>query len=137
MGDVDIALRQVTTRHPEDLAWCFARAGQTPRSARWIDTQLAARELRADRGLLMELPAIRLVGHLEWFIDLVPEMPWRMCEYVVQLLAALRQGDAAQEAAAREHALRVGGATAYVAPKPLHAESCAVLLDGPERPLPP
>jgi hypothetical protein len=38
MGDVDIALRHVTTRHPEDLARKFVPADQEIVSMRWLDT---------------------------------------------------------------------------------------------------
>jgi len=40
MGDVDIALRQVATRHPEDLARLFVPA-DTPRGAWWISPSSA------------------------------------------------------------------------------------------------
>ena len=90
MGDVDIALRHVTTRHPEDIARRFVPAGEEIVSMRWLDTQVASRERRLDKGLLVQLRGHRLVIHVEWCIDDDPDLGWRVLEYVCALLAAIR-----------------------------------------------
>jgi hypothetical protein len=128
MGDVDIALRQVTTRRPEDIARRFVSPDQTILSMRWLDTQLAVRERRIDKGLLVELAQYRVAIHNEWFIENASDMAWRMYEYGCELQEVIRQEDLAH-AAARA---RVGS---HVATKRLYVESCAVVLDGPEVPL--
>ena len=136
MGDVDIALRQVATRHPEDLARLFVPPGTPILSMRWLDTQLAARERRADKGLLVQLATHRLAIHNEWFIDVDADMAWRMYEYGCQLQEAVRQEDAARAAAAKKRAKSDPQAPPYVAPARLYVQACAVVLDGPDTPLP-
>jgi hypothetical protein len=129
MGDVDIALRQVTTRRPEDIARRFVSSDQTILSMRWLDTQLAVRERRIDKGLLVELPQYRVAIHNEWFIENATDMAWRMYEYGCELQEVIRQEDLAH---AKAEKVRT---TSYAAAKRLYVESCAVVLDGPEAPL--
>ena len=63
MGDVDLALRHVATRHPYDIAQ-MALPGVTPEMpVAWFDSQSARLERRLDKGLMVTRPADRVIVH--------------------------------------------------------------------------
>lgn len=65
MGDVDLALRNVATHCPEELVRLLAPPGEEFRAVRWIDTQLALRERRGDKGLIAQHNGYRVIYHHE------------------------------------------------------------------------
>jgi len=136
MGDVDLALRNVATHCPAELVQWLALPGEVVRALRWIDTQLALRERRADKGLIAQHDGYRVIYHHEWFIDADDDIAWRMFEYACELVAATRATDEALYDAASKAARRGPSLPAPQRPDPVYVRACAVLLDGPARPMP-
>jgi len=137
MGDVDLALRNVATHCPEELVQVLAEPGEVVRSLRWIDTQLALRERRADKGIVAQHDGYRVIYHHEWFMDDEEDIAWRMFEYACELVAATRATDEALHHAAVKAAKKHPARPPPPRPDPVYVRACAVLLDGPARPVSP
>ena len=136
MGDVDLALRNVATHCPEELVRMLAAPGEVVRWLRWIDTQLALRERRVDKGLIAQHDGYRVIYHHEWFMDDDEDIAWRMFEYACELIAATRATDEALYNAASKAAAKDPSLPPPQRPDPVYVRACAVLLDGPAAPLP-
>ena len=124
MGDVDLTLRHLATQHPADLVRVFVAGASTSEAPRWLDSQLAARERRVDKALLVHRSEDRVALHAEWCWEPDSDFGFRALEYQYQILAALRDEDAA----------RVKAALPQRASPPLPARvlTVAVLLNGPD-----
>jgi hypothetical protein len=114
---VDLVLRHVTQRFPDDLARALLGPG-LPITAVPYETQLDARHRRLDRALDVHVRGDRRLLHVEWQSDMPPDLPLRVYEYNVMLSLA-----AAAEAAEKKQPI-----------PPI--DSVVVLLGGRERPWP-
>ncbi|MDI1430717.1 hypothetical protein [Polyangium sorediatum] len=83
---VDLILRHVSHRFPEDLARGLLGV-KGPLSATVLETQIASRHRELDRTLDVEVKGERRLLHLEWQGDMPANMPFRSYEY--QSLMAL------------------------------------------------
>jgi hypothetical protein len=124
MGDVDLTLRHLARQHPADLVGVFVAGAVASEAPRWLDSQLAARERRVDKALLVHRSDDRVALHAEWCWEPDGDFGFRAQEYQYQILAALRDEDAA----------RVKAALPQRAPPQLPARvlTVAVLLNGPD-----
>ena len=124
MGDVDLTLRHLATQHPADLVRVFVAGAVASEAPRWLDSQLAARERRVDKALLVHRSEDRVALHAEWCWEPDSDFGFRAQEYQYQILAALRDDDAA----------RVKAALPQRTPQQLPARvlTVAVLLNGPD-----
>ena len=98
MGDADITLRHVARRRPAELARPFLPPGRSIEGVGWIDTQLTHLERRVDKGLRLHIDGELRALQIELFLDLRPEVPRRMFNYLGLLSLALdaeAQGQAA------------------------------------------
>ncbi len=124
MGNIDLALRSVATRHPYDIAR-QALPDVTPETPLvWLDTQHARAELRLDKGMMVTRATGRVVIHHEWELDADGDVGYRVHRYRNAIDEACRAKD-------DEEAERAPKET----PKPTPATvlSTVVMLRGPER----
>ncbi|TKD09939.1 hypothetical protein [Polyangium fumosum] len=77
---VDLILRHVSHRFPEDLARGLLGV-KGPLSASVLETQVASRHRELDRTLDVEVKGERRLLHLEWQGDMPANMPFRSYEY--------------------------------------------------------
>lgn len=117
MEDVDLTLRHVSRRFPEQLARALLPPGSVITAAHWPDTQLTARQRRLDRALEVTANGKRRLFHTEWQLEMEADVPFRMFEY--HALFAL--------------SLAVEGAPDG---RPPPIDSVLVLLSGREKPWP-
>ncbi len=115
--DLDLILRDVTRMFPESLARALLPPGTVITSARWSETQLAARQRRLDRNLEVVVAGKRRLEHTEWQLEMDADVPFRIYEY--NTLAALQLPG---ETPAGEETPRI--------------QSTVVLLSGREKPWP-
>ena len=124
MGDVDLTLRHLATQHPADLVRVFVAGAVASEAPRWLDSQLAARERRVDKALLVHRSDDRVALHAEWCWEPDSDFGFRAQEYQYQILAALRDEDAARVKAALPQ---------RASPQlPARVLTVAVLLNGPD-----
>jgi len=83
---VDLILRHVSHRFPEDLARGLLGV-EGPLSANVLETQVSSRHRELDRTLDVRVKDERRLIHLEWQGDMPADMPFRSYEY--QTLMAL------------------------------------------------
>jgi hypothetical protein len=79
--DLDLTLRDVSRRFPEQLARALLPPGTAITSASWMDTQLTSRQRRMDRGLEVVADGERRVEHNEWQLEMEADTPLRVYEY--------------------------------------------------------
>jgi hypothetical protein len=116
MGTIDITLRHVTRRRPEDLARPFVPARRRLEVIGWVDSQVTKIERRVDKALRLRVAGKPRVLHFEFYVRLHGQVPDTMFEYLGFLFTALR-------------------AEATGEPVPL-IDSVAVILTGPRTPPP-
>lgn len=122
MGDVDLALRHVATRHPYDIARVALPGVTSETPVAWFDSQSARQERRLDKGLMVTRPTDRVIVNNEWCIDPDADIGRRLHEYQYLLDDASRRMDAAD---AEARGVPVAA--------PAWVYSVAVMLRGPER----
>jgi hypothetical protein len=115
--DLDLTLRDVSRRFPEQLARALLPQGAVITSARWTDTQIASRQRRMDRGLEVVADGERRIEHNEWQAEMEADTAFRVYEY--HCLASL--------------ALAAEALLGQTAPR---VRSTLVLLSGREKPWP-
>ncbi len=113
--DIDLLLRHLGQRAPEQLARAFLPDASDLRVGGLAETQFAQRQRRLDRSIDLWLDNRRSLLHLEWQTRMRWTMPARIFEY--QSLSILAQPKARGEA-------------------PLTIQSIVVLLAGREAPWP-
>ncbi|HEU4410424.1 MAG TPA: hypothetical protein VFS43_34535 [Polyangiaceae bacterium] len=129
--DVDLVLRHVSRRFPEQFARALLPPGSRVASASWLDTQVTARQRRLDRALDVRTAAGgRRLLHTEWQLRFEADLPFRVYEYHALLALSLHDELEAAKASARPP--RPPGA----ALAPPRIESTVVLLSGREEPWP-
>jgi len=114
---LDLTLRDVTRRFPEQLARALLPPGAVITSARWLETQVTSRQRRLDRALDVMAGGERRIEHNEWSLEMKANLPFRVYEYNTLTALAL-----AAETPAGE--------------KPPRIRSTLVLLSGREEPWP-
>ncbi|MGK3990728.1 hypothetical protein WME99_47215 [Sorangium sp. So ce136] len=90
MGNVDISLRHIARRRPEDLARAFAPEGRAVEVLGWIDTQVTKLERRLDKALRLRVDGAPRVLHVEFCFTLRDDVPDQVFEYLGFLFTALR-----------------------------------------------
>src|SRR5690242_14973294 len=70
MEDVDLALRHVSRRFPEQFARALLPPGSVITAASWPDTQITARQRRLDRALEVTANGGRRLFHTEWQLEM-------------------------------------------------------------------
>lgn len=95
MGDLDVTLRHVAQRMPDDYARGVLGAQAAFEVEAWQDTQVAASERRLDRVLSVRVGGRRRWLHVEWEWEWARELPARVYEY--QALLTLAQRDPRNE----------------------------------------
>ncbi|MEZ4313015.1 MAG: hypothetical protein R3F14_33755 [Polyangiaceae bacterium] len=80
---VDLILRHVTHRFPEDFARALLPPGTPVTSATWLDTQVTSRQRRLDRALEVVVTGLRRLEHAEWQLKWRNDIPLRVFEYHV------------------------------------------------------
>ncbi len=117
LDDVDLILRHVSRKFPQDLARALIPGPDPITVGDWIDTQVSGRQRRLDRALELAIGGRPCLLHVEWQLSMAAEVPFRVYEYNV--LLSLAQADEARQG-----------------PAPLPIESVVVLLGGREEPWP-
>ncbi|MEZ4308383.1 MAG: hypothetical protein R3F14_10105, partial [Polyangiaceae bacterium] len=110
---VDLILRHVTRRFPEDFAKALLPPGTQITSATWLDTQVTSRQRRLDRALEVVIDQLCRLEHTEWQLEWVNDLPLRIFEYHVMTALAVAHR-----------------------PSPPQIRSTVVLLSGREEPWP-
>lgn len=95
---VDLTLRHVTHRFPEDLARALLPHARTLEDLTWLDTQYAARERRADKVLCVRADGELRVEHSEWQMRWTRALPLRIYEYHAMITLGLHESAARGEA---------------------------------------
>lgn len=93
-NDVDLALRHVAHRFPEDLARALLPTASSLTGCVWHDTQVTARERRMDKSLFVVADDVPRVEHVEWMLRWSRDLLLRMYEY--HALTTLALHDAAK-----------------------------------------
>ncbi len=93
--DVDLTLRHVTHRFPDELARALIPEARTLDGCTWLDTQLTARERRMDKSLHVVADGVARVEHVEWQLRWTRDLLLRAFEY--HALTTLALHDAAKE----------------------------------------
>ncbi|MEZ4293654.1 MAG: Yae1 family protein, partial [Polyangiaceae bacterium] len=86
---VDLILRHITRRFPEDFARALHPPGARIRSATWLDTQVTSRQRRLDRVLEVVVHRGRILEHTEWQMAWHSDVPFRVFEYNVMTALAV------------------------------------------------
>lgn len=115
--DVDLTLRHLTQRFPDELARALLPEAQTLTEVSWEETQVTARQRRMDRGLRVMADGRLRVEHVEWQLRWELDLPYRVYEY--HCLQAMGLREAAPEGK-----------------RPPRLRSTVVLLSGREAPWP-
>lgn len=115
--DLDLTLRHVSRRFPEQLAQALLPPGAVITAVSWFETQLTARQRRLDRALAVTAFGERRLEHTEWQLEMTADVPFRVYEYNTLSALAL-----AAETAAEQKTPRI--------------RSTLVLLSGREAPWP-
>jgi hypothetical protein len=89
--DIDLALRHLSRRFPEELARAVLPHAREIRDVAWTETQLTARQRRMDRGLHVVADGHARVALVEWELRWRRTLPYRMFEYHVLQAMALRE----------------------------------------------
>lgn len=130
--DVDLVLRHVSRRFPEQFARALLPPGSRVASATWLDTQVTARQRRLDRALDVRTRAgERRLLHTEWQLRFEADLPFRVYEYNALLAFSLHD-----ELEAAKTAAKVAGSTTAADQSLPRIESTVVLLSGREEPWP-
>ncbi len=79
--DVDLALRHVTHRFPDELARALLPDATSLTGFAWHDTQVTARERRMDKNLYVVADGVPRIEHVEWQLRWMPQMLLRTYEY--------------------------------------------------------
>ena len=79
--DVDLTLRHVTHRFPDELARALLPGATSLTDCAWRDTQLTARERRLDKSLYVVADGVARVEHVEWQMRWTRQLLHRMYEY--------------------------------------------------------
>ena len=79
--DVDLTLRHLTRCFPDDLARALLPGAKTLTEVTWLETQVAERQRRTDRGLLVVADGRPRVELVEWQLRWELDLPYRMYEY--------------------------------------------------------
>jgi len=88
MGEVDIALRHLSTRYGDVLAATYGDTARPTTVSGWTDSQVTWSERRLDKALVLtDASGRRLLLHLEFQLVWDAELPRRIFEY--QALLAL------------------------------------------------
>jgi hypothetical protein len=87
--DVDLVLRHVSRQFPEELARALLPPGTRVTSVAWPETQVTARQRRLDRALDITAAGRRRYAHVEWQMEMKPDVPFRIFEYHTMLATAL------------------------------------------------
>ena len=88
---VDLTLRHITHRFPEDLARALLPQARTLEECTWLDTQYAARERRMDKVLCVRADGERRVEHNEFQMRWTRVLPRRIYEYHAMLTLGLHE----------------------------------------------
>jgi predicted transposase YdaD len=116
--DVDLILRHVSRQFPQELARALLPPGTPVAAVAWPETQVTARQRRLDRALdITTAGGQRHCAHVEWQMEMEPDVPFRVFEYHTLLATAL---GSVRPSATVEPPIR----------------STVVLLSGSERPWP-
>ncbi len=118
VNEVDLVLRHVTHRFPDELARALLPDAASLTGCSWLDTQLTARDRRLDKGLYVVADGEPMVEHVEWQLRWTSDLLFRMYEYHSLYTLALRESAPKATRAPRVH-------------------STVVLLGGREAPWPP
>jgi hypothetical protein len=122
--DIDLILRHVSRRFPQDLARALIRTGEPIGPATWAETQVTGRQRRLDRALRVKVGRRSRFFHMEWTLRLTKAIPFRVFEYnSLTVLAAVDEA-------------RVNKKDGRPAPKPWRVDSVVVVLTGRRNPLP-
>jgi hypothetical protein len=81
MGTIDIALRHLTHRFPEQLARGLFGRGPHIEIMGWLDSQLTSKERRADKVLQLVVDGKPCALHVEFQLERDPAFDFRMYEY--------------------------------------------------------
>ncbi len=95
LNDVDLTLRHVTHRFPDELARALLPKAATIADCVWLDTQVTARERRMDKNLFVVADGVARVEHVEWQLRWTRDVPLRAFEY--HALTTLALHDAARK----------------------------------------
>src|SRR5262249_44275780 len=79
--DIDLILRHVSRRFPQDLARALIRTGEPIGSATWAETQVTGRQRRLDRALRVKVGSKPRFFHMEWTLRLTGGIRFRVYEY--------------------------------------------------------
>ncbi len=88
---VDLTLRHITHRFPEDLARALLPHARTLEDCTWLDTQYAARERRMDKVLCVRADGEVRVEHNEFQMRWTHALPLRIYEYHAMLTLGLHE----------------------------------------------
>ncbi|MFO0624184.1 MAG: hypothetical protein U0325_01090 [Polyangiales bacterium] len=88
---VDLTLRHVTHRFPEDLARALLPHARTLEDPTWLDTQYAARERRVDKVLSVRADGHLRVEHTEWQMCWTRTLARRVFEYHAMITLGLHE----------------------------------------------
>lgn len=122
--DIDTMLRYVSRPHAHTLSRNLFGTQDPIVEARWVESQLAARQRRVDRAMVVKLQDEHRWQHIEWTERLTRDVRVRVYEYN-HLLVMAAHADA--EAAHVPGQPRV---------KPVTVDSIVVVLTGPKQGLP-
>src|SRR5262245_22632172 len=93
--DIDIILRHVSRRFPQDLARALIRTAEPIGPATWAETQVTGRQRRLDRALRVKVGSRSRFFHMEWTLRLTKAIRFRVFEYnSLTVLAAVDEARA-------------------------------------------
>jgi len=93
-NEVDLVLRHVTHRFPDELARALLPGAASLTGCAWYDTQVTARERRMDKSLYVIADGVPRVEHVEWQLRWTRRLLLRMFEH--NALSTLAFHDAAR-----------------------------------------
>lgn len=73
--DIDLTLRHLTQRFPDELARALLPDATTFEQLAWDETQVTARQRRMDRSLRLLADGIARVEHVEWQLRWTRDLP--------------------------------------------------------------
>lgn len=125
IADADLCLRHISRKFARGLAKLAVRPGERIHHLDWGETQVAARERRFDRSLLVDLASsCRRVLHLEWYMRLTVRAVERTAEYHLLSVMLARQ-DARRRSGRKRNRWRH-----------ISVDSMVVVLGGRKKPWP-